>query len=459
MKVIGFQFTSSTSPVKKQYTVLVTEDGRVIKHWGGRNLTSSRFENQRGNVSVKTIPMQERSLREFLDNEFADRMAKTEYDGLSFDFHGIDINIPGAVVGMSEVKVNTLARDITSTWLSTVASAYSNQFELSKQIKRDLSSEYRDIERFARNGSNPNGFVAGATAAPAAKPVKVRTYFTDIEEVQKGKKVLRPNGEEYKPREIMGHTDIALMRKFREKTIYFRLSGPPGAGKTAAVEGAFGDDTITVSGHGDMTVANFVGNYRPLPDGTWKWEDGPLTKAMRQGKVLFVDEGTRIPSEVLNILFSVMDGRNMLRLDDRPDDPIVHASKGFFVCMGYNPDTLGARPLDEALVSRFRVQIDVETDHATAKALGVPALALKIAANLRTRDKKDRANNGPGVWYPQMREMLCFRDLCKEGFGEDFALATLVASCPREADRPYLIEAINMVAKTEVGIPSLGGLV
>lgn len=459
MKVIGFQFTSSTSSIKKQYTVLVTEDGRVIRHWGGRNFTGGTFENQRGNVSVKTIPMQERSLREFLDKEFSDRQAKPEYDGLSFDFHGIDININGVTVGMSEIKVNTLARDITAAWLNTVASAYHNQFELSKHIKRDLSSEYRDIEKFARNGSNPNGFTAGATAAPAAKPAKVREYFTDFDEQKNGKKVLRPNGEEYKPREIMGHTDIALMRKFRETTIYFRLSGPPGAGKTAAVEGAFGDDLITVSGHGDMTVANFVGNYRPLPDGTWKWEDGPLTKAMRQGKVLFVDEGTRIPSEVLNVLFSVMDGRNMLRLDDRPDDPIVHATKGFFVCMGYNPDTLGARPLDEALVSRFRVQIDVETDHATAKSLGVPALALKIAANLRTRDKKDKANGGPGNYVPEMRELLTFRDLVKQGFGEDFALATLVASCPREMDRPALIDAIQMVAKTEVGIPSLGGLV
>lgn len=465
MKVIGFQFTSSQSKLLKQYTILVLENGTAIRFWGARKNNHGSYQNGTGNIKLETISMAPQSLYLFLTNEFQDKVNKVDYDGISYDFHGMDY--PKLPAAANSLEIRNEARAMAEAWLNAIESNYSSQFSVSKNNYSDLRNERTLIEKFAAgNGGNiilnTNGNTAGtaAKAAPVAKPVPVRKYFTEIKEVSEGKKVLRPNGEEYKPREIMGHTDIALLREFRKLSIYPRLAGPPGAGKTACVEGAFGDELITVSGHGDMTVANFVGTHMPLPDGTWKWQDGPLVTAMKDGKVLFVDEGTRIPAEVLNILFSVMDGRNMLRLDDRPDDPIVHGKKGFFVVMGYNPDTLGARQLDEALVSRFRVQIDVKTDHATAKALGVPALAIRIAANLDKRDKKDRESGGMGYWVPQMRELLTFRDLVKANAGEDFALATLVASCPRQMDIPTLTKVITDVAKIDsIGIPELGSLV
>ncbi len=52
------------------------------------------------------------------------------------------------------------------------------------------------------------------------------------------------------------------------------------------------------------------------------------------------------------------------------------------------------------------------------------------------------------------------RDLIKAGVGEDFALAALVASCPRPMDVPTWVNVIRDVAKVDsVGIPQLGGLV
>lgn len=463
MKVIGFQFTSSQSKLLKQYTILVLENGKAIRFWGARKNNQGSYQNGTGNLKIEPVSMTSQGLYLFLVNEFQDKVNKVDYDGISYDFNGMDY--PNLPVTATDLEIRNEARSIAEVWLSAIEANYAHQFSVSKNTYGDLRGDRLRIENFASGADvsitlKANGSAAGAPAKPAPKPVPVRKYFTEIKEVSEGKKVLRPNGEEYKPREIMGHTDIALLREFRNISIYPRLAGPPGAGKTACVEGAFGDELITVSGHGDMTVANFVGTHMPLPDGTWKWQDGPLVTAMKDGKVLFVDEGTRIPAEVLNILFSVMDGRNMLRLDDRPDDPIVHGKKGFFVVMGYNPDTLGARQLDEALVSRFRVQIDVKTDHATAKSLGVPALAIRIAANLDKRDKKDRESGGMGYWVPQMRELLTFRDLVKANAGEDFALATLVASCPRQMDIPTLTKVISEVAKVDnVGIPELGSLV
>ena len=460
MKVIGYQITSSVSNANKQYTYLVLEDGNIIRHWGVRKNQGGKFVNASGSVRVETIGMTPAGLFAQLQKEYSDRYAKSEYDGVSFEFGGMDY--PGLPAGSTALTIKTEARKLTEAWLKSVEATNTNQFGIAKTNLPDLSAYRSQIERFAQKGSSggPIPTINLPQKATNAAPVKTRSYFTDIKEIAEGKKVLRPNGEEYKPREVMGHTDVSLLRKFRDINMYVRLSGPPGSGKTAVVEGAYGDDLITVSGHGDMTVSNFVGTHMPLPDGTWKWQDGPLLKAMKEGKVLFVDEGTRIPAEVLNILFSVMDGRNMLRVDDRPDDPIVYGAKGFYVVMGYNPDTLGARPLDEALTSRFRVQIEVKTDHATAKSLGVPAVAIRIAANLAKRDQEDRKNGGPGFAVPQMRELLAMRDLVKAGVGEDFALATLVASCPRPMDVPTWVQVIKDVAKVDsLDIPQLGGLV
>lgn len=475
MKVIGYQFIGSeTSTKRKHYTVLLTEFGDLLTYHGGlicNNKTKkiSEFMMTKGTLTHEDVSLSTSAVIFEKMNEIFRAKSEGTYDTVEWNF--TPSTIKAALVPASTFTVDNVV-DIINYWMDLTKTT----FDLldSDTMERYDSTVDRRVVRAARNQESTSNDEAlfnarhlvlnmvesfntrERLAPPMTEATKtVVDYRTDVEA-----DIIRPNGEVYKPRAIMGHTDVALLREFRKNNVYVRLAGPPGGGKTALAEAAMGSDLITVSGHGDFTVANLVGTYLPLRDGGWEWHDGPLSRAMREGLPLFVDEGTRIPTEVLNILFSVLDGRMMLRIDDNPNLPILHAKEGFYVLMGYNPDTLGARPLDEALVSRFRVQINVETDFDTARSLGVPPLIIKVAENLKTKSDADKeAGNPTGYWVPGMRELLTCKTLAEMNLGNEFVFSALVGACPRPDDVPMLIKTIHEVAKVTVGPPSLGGLV
>jgi hypothetical protein len=341
--------------------------------------------------------------------------------------------------------------------------------------EEDSKDARKTIEYFEAESKNPSGahvradeprklgqmFVKGQLSQAAQTPVAApRAQAVDQRDAMiKGQReYYRPNGQVYRPRDLGGHHDVALLQHLRTAGIPVRLYGLPGTGKSALAEAAFGRDLITINGHGDMTVSHFVGSYLPQNDGTFQWADGPLTRAMKEGRPLFVDEITRIPSEVLAVLYSVLDGRGTLSLDDKPDAPVVTAAPGFYALCGYNPEGIGVRQLDDALVSRFAVPVEVTTDLDAAKALGVPARFIKLAENLRTKDAKDREDGGAGVWVPQMRELLLASTVAKTA-GVMFAASVIVGQCPRPEDVPTVTDVASKVFGATVKALALGGQV
>lgn len=259
--------------------------------------------------------------------------------------------------------------------------------------------------------------------------------------------LVRPNGESYLPRELGGHHDVAVVRKLVEAELYVLLAGEPGSGKTALAEAAF-PGLISVQCHGDMTVAHLLGTHLPTENGGWRWADGPLIEAMRAGRALYLDEVNAMPAEVSTVLHSAMDGRGIIRIDDRPDAPEVEARPGFYVIGSYNPGSLGGRRLSEALTSRFAVQITVSTDYDSARSLGVPEELVTLAENLAVKAASDRARGGRGVWVPQMRELLVAKRLVDAGFGLDFAASAIVAQCPWPED----LEVVRVVGEHVLGV-------
>jgi hypothetical protein len=252
----------------------------------------------------------------------------------------------------------------------------------------------------------------------------------------------RPNGHDYYSRTWGTHSDIEVLRKARTLKQFILLYGSPGTGKTALVEGAFPDELETIIGTGDTEVADFVGGYVQTPSGGFEWIDGPLTRAVAEGKVLLIDEIGLIDPKVLSLVYGLMDGRDEITITQNPERGTVKAKSGFYVIGATNPNAVGVR-LSEALLSRFSIQAEMTTDWTLAKKLGVPVPAVTASQNLSKKQQ-----SGEISWSPQMRELLAFRDVATN-FGTAWAVSNLIA-CSPENDRAVVADVFTRVFGEEV---------
>jgi nitric oxide reductase NorQ protein len=115
------------------------------------------------------------------------------------------------------------------------------------------------------------------------------------------------------------------------------LKGPTGCGKTRFVEAMaheLGRDLITVAGHEDMTSADLVGRFL-LKGGETVWVDGPLTRAVRQGAICYLDEIVEARQDTIVVIHPLTDHRRELPIDRLATT--LPATPGFQLVISYNP--------------------------------------------------------------------------------------------------------------------------
>ena len=283
-------------------------------------------------------------------------------------------------------------------------------------------------------------------AARAPRGAGARAAVVDPDALVGADVFTRPNGVGYYARLWGEHSDVMALRKAREITarafsgaegsaMFPLLYGAPGCGKTALVEAAFGEDTVTLMGTGDTETADMLGGYVQTPAGGFEWVDGGLVRAVEHGLVYFIDEIGLIDPKVLSLIYGLMDGRRELVITANPERGTIVAHPNFYVVAATNPNAPGVR-LSEALLSRFTLQTELSTDWGLARKLGVETTMVTAAQNLAKKQ-----DSGEVTWAPQMRELLAYRDISKE-FGKTFALANLLAASP-ELDRPVVQDVLQ----------------
>ena len=115
------------------------------------------------------------------------------------------------------------------------------------------------------------------------------------------------------------------------------LKGPTGCGKTRFVEhmaARTGRKLYTVACHDDLSAADLIGRYL-LRGGETEWVDGPLTRAVREGAICYLDEVVEARKDVTVVLHPLTDNRRTLMVD-RTGEELV-APEGFMLVASYNP--------------------------------------------------------------------------------------------------------------------------
>ena len=115
------------------------------------------------------------------------------------------------------------------------------------------------------------------------------------------------------------------------------LKGPTGCGKTRFVEAMAHDlqrPLITVACHDDLTTADLVGRFL-LMGGETKWVDGPLTRAVREGCICYLDEIVEARQDTTVVLHPLTDYRRQLPIDRL--GLTLDAAPGFCLVVSYNP--------------------------------------------------------------------------------------------------------------------------
>ena len=122
-----------------------------------------------------------------------------------------------------------------------------------------------------------------------------------------------------------------------ERRLPLLLKGPTGCGKTrfvAHMAARLGRPLYTVSCHDDLTAGDLTGRFL-LKGGETVWTDGPLTRAVREGAICYLDEVVEARKDVTVVLHPLSDDRRVLPLE-RTGETIA-APSTFMLVASYNP--------------------------------------------------------------------------------------------------------------------------
>ena len=137
----------------------------------------------------------------------------------------------------------------------------------------------------------------------------------------------------YRP---VGNEETVFKAAYRQG-LSLVLKGPTGCGKTRFVEAMahdLGRPLITVACHDDLTTADLVGRYLLRGDET-VWVDGPLTRAVREGAICYLDEVVEARQDTTVVLHPLADYRRQLPIERL--GVTVDAAPGFGLVVSYNP--------------------------------------------------------------------------------------------------------------------------
>ena len=228
------------------------------------------------------------------------------------------------------------------------------------------------------------------------------------------------------------------------------LKGPTGCGKTRFVEymaWRLGKPLVTIACHEDMTGSDLVGRHL-LDAGGTRWQDGPLTLAVRRGAICYLDEIVEARQDTTVVIHPLTDARRVLPLEKKGE--LVHAHPDFQLVISYNPGYQNImKDLKQSTKQRFGAldfgwpPRDLEIE-IVAHESGVSP---EVAAKLVTIGERSRNLKGHGLEEGISTRMLVYAgSLVAQGV--DPVSACSVALVRPITDDPDIRDALHATIKT-----------
>ena len=131
--------------------------------------------------------------------------------------------------------------------------------------------------------------------------------------------------------------EIELFEHAYQGQLPVLIKGPTGCGKTRFIQfmaARLGRPLYTVACHDDLTAADLVGRHL-IGEGATYWNDGPLTRAVREGAICYLDEVVEARKDTTVVLHPLSDDRRILPIDRTGET--LEAPPEFMLVVSYNP--------------------------------------------------------------------------------------------------------------------------
>lgn len=204
-----------------------------------------------------------------------------------------------------------------------------------------------------------------------------------IESITGTNEIVITNEPYYRP--IGKETEI-FTHVYRNK-IPLLLKGPTGTGKSRLVEfmaHKLGKKLVTISCHEETSSTDLIGRFI-IRGAETVWIDGPLTTAVRNGDILYLDEVAEARPDVVVAIHSLTDHRRELYVDKL--GITLKAHEGFMLVASFNPGyQRGFKELKPSTRQRFAAisfnypEPSVETEIIDNETLAGKDMSAKLVA-------------------------------------------------------------------------------
>jgi nitric oxide reductase NorQ protein len=249
------------------------------------------------------------------------------------------------------------------------------------------------------------------------------------------------------------HQEIELFEHAYNNQLPLLIKGPTGCGKTRFIQhmaAKLDRPLYTIACHDDLTTADLVGRHL-IGDGETYWQDGPLSKAVREGAICYLDEVVEARKDTTVVLHPLSDDRRILPIERTGE--VLQAPPEFMLVVSYNPGyqnlLKGMKPSTRQrfLAMRFDypdietetgiVQKETDIDSTTASQLIELAHALRA---LKDHDLEESAST---------RLLVYAATLIKSGFEPIEACRAAIVE--PLTDEEETVEALMEVVRAKIG--------